>query len=145
MTQQRTEGADLMSSTTPKNAVARIHALAERTYGATTAQRLIDELTLELGGRIVVHKHQDLKPRRFVLRRYEDVTGVSGEGRVADGVLWPDRTASIRWREEHPSIVFWDRGRVSVEFIHGHGGATEIEWLDDADGTAIPTQAQGAD
>lgn len=69
--------------------------------------------------------------RRFVLRRHHDVTGVSGTGDVADGVLWPDGTASVRWRGEHPSVVHWDRGRLSVETIHGHGGATEIVWLDD--------------
>lgn len=69
-------------------------------------------------------------PRRFVLRRTVDVSGVSGTGDVADGVLWPDGTASVRWRGEHPSVVFWDRGQVSVDHIHGHGGATKIVWLD---------------
>jgi hypothetical protein len=67
---------------------------------------------------------------RFHLLRHRDVTGVSGEGIVADGILWPDGTASVRWRGEHPSIVFWDRGQVSVKRIHGHEGATEIVWDD---------------
>lgn len=134
-----------MSSTTPKSAVARIRALTERTYGAAKAQRLIDELTLELGGRTVIHTDQNLPPRRFVLRRTVDVSGISGTGDVADGVLWPDGTASVRWRGEHPSVVFWDRGRQSVEEIHGHQGRTEIVWLDDEDGTAIPAQTRGAD
>lgn len=70
--------------------------------------------------------------RRFVLRRHVDVSGISGTGDVADGVLWPDGSASIRWRGEHPSLVQWDRGRVSVEAIHGHAGATELVWLDAA-------------
>jgi hypothetical protein len=26
--------------------------------------------------------------------------------------------------------VFWDRGQLSVDHIHGHGGATEIIWDD---------------
>lgn len=69
-------------------------------------------------------------PRRFYLHRTEDPTGVSGTGYVADGVLWPDGTANIRWRGEHPSAVFWDHGQASVELIHGHGGATRIVWLD---------------
>lgn len=102
------------------SAVDELRAFAERVCDPETVQQLVDAATYELTGRIVVRKEHDLQPRRFVLRRYEDVSGISGEGRVADGVLWPDRTASIRWREEHPSIVFWDRGRVSVEFIHGH-------------------------
>lgn len=71
--------------------------------------------------------------RRFHLLRHHDVTGVSGEGIVADGILWPDGTASVRWRGEHPSIVFWDRGQLSVDHVHGHGGFTEIVWIDTED------------
>ncbi|WP_216651523.1 hypothetical protein [Actinomadura litoris] len=70
------------------------------------------------------------EPRRFQLVRHRDVTGVSGAGLVADGVLWPDGTASVRWRGEHPSIVFWDRGLESIERVHLHGGATVVRWLD---------------
>ncbi|MFI7010009.1 hypothetical protein [Streptomyces sp. NPDC050145] len=88
---------------------------------------------LFFGGRIVRADELLAPPRRFVLRRRVDVSGVSGTGDVADGVLWADGTASIRWRGEHPSVVFWDRGRVSVEAIHGHQGATEIVWLDQDD------------
>ena len=72
------------------------------------------------------------RPRVFRLVRDTDVTGISGEGHIADGVLWPDGTASVRWRGEHPSIVFWDRGRVSLEHVNGHKGLTRIEWLDAA-------------
>ena len=68
--------------------------------------------------------------RRFQLHRDVDITGVSGTGVVADGVLWPDGYVSIRWRGEHGSIVGWDRGMESVEKIHGHGGASRIVWLD---------------
>lgn len=70
-----------------------------------------------------------LNPRRFYLQRHHDVTGTSGSGRVADGVLWPDGTATIRWRGEHQSTVHWDRID-SAERVHGHGGATEIVWID---------------
>jgi len=69
------------------------------------------------------------EPRRFYLDRHTDVTGVSGTGRVADGVLWPDGTASLRWRGDRPSIVFWDR-MADAEHVHGHVGATRIVWLD---------------
>lgn len=71
----------------------------------------------------------DHPPRRFYLQRDVDVTGVSGTGRVADGVLWPDGTASVRWLGERPSTVHWDR-IADAEAIHGHGGATRIIWLD---------------
>jgi hypothetical protein len=68
-------------------------------------------------------------PRRFYLQRDIDITGASGTGHVADGVLWPDGTASVRWLGERPSIVHWDR-MDDAEAIHGHGGATRIVWLD---------------
>ncbi|MET9445044.1 hypothetical protein [Streptomyces sp. NPDC006610] len=69
-------------------------------------------------------------PRRFHLQRHHDVTGASGTGRVADGVLWPDGTASVRWRGDRPSIVFWDNGMADAETVHGHGGHTVIVWDD---------------
>ncbi|MEV8394801.1 MULTISPECIES: hypothetical protein [unclassified Streptomyces] len=124
-----------MTEDTPaRTAVDELRALALRSgVDGATVQQLLDDVTTELTGRTVVHRHQNLRPLRFVLRRHTDMSGISGEGSVADGVLWPDSTASVRWRGEHPSIVFWDRGRVSVEFIHGHVGATEVEFLDDAD------------
>jgi hypothetical protein len=121
-----------MTVRSPESAVDNLRMILHDVFADRPgAQQLLDDVTRELTGRTVVHRDQDVQPRRFVLRRTVDVSGVSGTGMVADGVLWPDGTASIRWREEHPSIVFWDRGRVSVEFIHGHGGATTIEWLDD--------------
>lgn len=70
------------------------------------------------------------EPRLFHLQRTTDATGVSGTGRVADGVLWPDRTVSIRWRGDRPSVVFWDRLE-DAEQVHGHGGATRIIWDDE--------------
>jgi hypothetical protein len=114
------------------------------------AQQLLDDVTRELTGRTVVHRDQDVQPRRFVLRRTVDVSGVSGIGDVADtrdvdGVLWPDGTAAVRWRGEHPSTVVWDRGRASVELIHGHGGATQIVWLDDEPADVPEQRLRGAD
>lgn len=72
----------------------------------------------------------DQLPHRFHLQRDTDVTGVSGTGIVALGVLWPDGTASVRWTGERPSIVFWDGGMADAEHVHGHGGATRIVWDD---------------
>ncbi|MFD7016065.1 hypothetical protein [Streptomyces sp. NPDC059928] len=70
-------------------------------------------------------------PRRFHLLRHRDVSGISGTGVVADGVLWPDGSASLRWRGDKPSSVHWDR-LTDAEAVHGHAGATEIVWLDEA-------------
>jgi hypothetical protein len=130
-----------MSSTEQQmTAVEALLAFARRAVDDEAAQALVDEATRELTGRTVVRPEQQLAPLRFVLRRRKDVSGISGLGDVADGVLWPDGTASVRWRGEHPSAVFWDRGRVSVEFIHGHQGATEVVFVDqDGDPLTAPT------
>ncbi|MFJ4418300.1 hypothetical protein [Streptomyces sp. NPDC088925] len=73
--------------------------------------------------------------RRFHLQRHRDITGVSGTGIVALGVLWPDGTASVRWLGDRPSTVFWD-SMDDAEAVHGHGGATEIVW-DDPEPTIV--------
>jgi hypothetical protein len=69
------------------------------------------------------------EPRRFYLDRRADVSGASGTGRVADGVLWPDGTVTIRRRGEHQSTVNWG-SLVSAEHVHSHKGATRIVFLD---------------
>jgi transcriptional regulator with XRE-family HTH domain len=69
-------------------------------------------------------------PRRFYLRRRVDVTGASGTGVVAHGVMWPDGTASVRWATERKSIVFWDGGFEDAEAVHGHAGATQLVFID---------------
>lgn len=82
------------------------------------------------------------RPRRFVLQRDEDETGVSGTGIVAEGVEFSDGTVALRWTSEWPtSVVFHERGMESVHAIHGHGGATEIVWVD---GEACPLCAEMA-
>lgn len=69
--------------------------------------------------------------RRFELHRDEDVTGVSGTGLVAEGIVCTDGVAVFRWLTEWPaSVVFHDRGLEAVEHVHGHGGKTRIVWLD---------------
>ncbi len=72
-------------------------------------------------------------PRAFVLQRNHDVSGVSGTGVVAEGVEFSDGTVALRWTSAWPtSVVFHDRGMESVRVIHGHSGATEIVYLDEA-------------
>jgi hypothetical protein len=67
--------------------------------------------------------------RRFRLQRDVDVSGISGTGVVADGVVFPDGVAVVRWRGERQSTVVWP-SIDDVEAIHGHGGATRIVWID---------------
>ncbi|PAU48560.1 hypothetical protein CK936_12525 [Streptomyces albireticuli] len=54
---------------------------------------------------------------------------------MADGVLWLDGTASLRWRGPRPSTVHWDRLDDAIA-VHGHGGATHVVWADTT--SAIP-------
>ncbi|MEV5942715.1 hypothetical protein [Streptomyces sp. NPDC051994] len=70
-------------------------------------------------------------PRRFHLLRHRDVSRISGTGIVALGVRWPDGTASVRWLGDKPSTVHWDHF-TDAEAVHGHAGATEIVWDDEA-------------
>ena len=67
--------------------------------------------------------------RRFVLNRNRDVSGVSGSGVVADGVVFDDGVAVLHWRGRwHTTEVL--RSVQDVVNIHGHDGATVIEYLD---------------
>ena len=70
------------------------------------------------------------KMRRFNLIRDKDVTGVSGTGLVAEGVVFSDNHAAIRWvaGEDHSTVV-WD-DIASINRIHGHDGLTRIVWID---------------
>lgn len=68
--------------------------------------------------------------RRFRLIRSEDVSGISGIGHVADGVLFEDGKVVTRWRSEVAQTCVWD-SIGDVEAIHGHNGMTRIEWIDD--------------
>jgi len=68
--------------------------------------------------------------KRFLLERLTDVSGVSGIGIVAEGVAFTDGSAVIHWiAGEHHSTVVWPAIE-GVEAIHGHGGATQIVWID---------------
>lgn len=69
--------------------------------------------------------------RRFQLHRDVDVTGVSGKGVVAEGVEFSDGVVVMRWLGEWPTSIVWhDRGIESVRYVHGHGGATRLVWID---------------
>ncbi|WP_386674968.1 hypothetical protein [Streptomonospora salina] len=65
--------------------------------------------------------------------READETGVSGTGAVAEGVRFSDGTVAVRWMSEYASTVFWPD--IDTAFaVHGHDGATRLEWRDPADG-----------
>lgn len=69
------------------------------------------------------------KPRRFLLIRDEDKTGLSGTGVVAEGIEFTDGSCAMRWLSPVGSTCFYNSIK-AVEYIHGHGGATRAVFAD---------------
>jgi hypothetical protein len=70
-------------------------------------------------------------PRVFVLVRHRDVSGVSGTGVVAEGTVWSDGSACLRWPGRHGAAAFWPGGVQAIEAVHRHHGSTQVRYLDD--------------
>lgn len=68
-------------------------------------------------------------PRLFVLRRDDDVSGVSGLGGVAEGVEFSDGTVVLRWLRAGGSTAVYD-SLARMVAIHGHDGRTRVVWFD---------------
>lgn len=69
-------------------------------------------------------------PRRFALHRRYDVTGVSGTGTIAFGTLYPSGRVTLAWVcSDVRSVSVYD-DVAEVEQVHGHGGLTDIRWID---------------
>jgi hypothetical protein len=67
--------------------------------------------------------------RRFLLDRDVDVSGVSGTGVVAEGVVFTDGTVVIRWTVEYRSTAIY-ASVADLMAIHGHDGSTRMHWVD---------------
>lgn len=68
--------------------------------------------------------------QRFKLVRSADVSGVSGVGTVAYGVVFPDGKTVLWWDTDWHTVGLYASPTELIE-IHGHDGATTIEWIDD--------------
>lgn len=88
-----------------------------------------------------------MSQKRFNLVRDEDVSGISGTGLVAEGVEFSDGTVALRWldagvsqenraRGVRPTTVMHE-SVASVVALHGHNGATYVEYVDGHDGHEI--------
>lgn len=66
--------------------------------------------------------------RLFYLRRLIDISGVSGIGRVAEGVVFDDGTVALRWLSSHRSVEVWPTLGDMIA-IHGHGGKSVVEMI----------------
>lgn len=67
--------------------------------------------------------------RRFHLQRDKDESGISGIGKVAEGVEMEDGTIVMQWLSHKPSLGIF-RNLKHLRDIHGHGGNTKIIWID---------------
>lgn len=71
----------------------------------------------------------DQLPRRFVLDRRKDISGISGTGVVARGVEFHDGAAVLRWCVGRKSTAIYD-SMDDLVAIHGHDGSTQVRWID---------------
>lgn len=68
--------------------------------------------------------------KRFHLEREADVSGISGCGVVAFGVIFADGQIALHWEGLHSSINIY-RSVDDLLFIHGHEGLTRIVFDDE--------------
>ena len=74
---------------------------------------------------------EDLKMiRTFYLHRKKDVSGVSGTGFVAQGVVFQSGSVVIEWTVLPHTIAIHD-SIDSLLQVHGHGGNTVIVWTEE--------------
>ena len=72
----------------------------------------------------------DGRMRRFNLVRHDDVSGVSGVGRVAQGIEFDSGEVEMCWLGTY-RIVEHAPNIHAIVAVHGHGGKTVVEWLDE--------------
>lgn len=65
--------------------------------------------------------------RLFYFEREKDISGVSGTGRVLEGIEFTDGTVAIRWLSERSSTAIY-KNIQEFEEIHSHGGLGHIVW-----------------
>lgn len=70
--------------------------------------------------------------RRFYLERSVDASGVSGTGKVAEGIEFDTGDVVICWLTSTSSIGVY-RNIKAVRAIHGHGNQTKVVWIDEDD------------
>lgn len=71
----------------------------------------------------------NMSMRRFHFERAKDVSGISGCGIVACGVLFDDGQVAVHWTGAHSSINIY-KSMDDVIYVHGHDGCTRIVFDD---------------
>jgi hypothetical protein len=70
-------------------------------------------------------KRRQVVLRVFQLLRDEDISGVSGVGCVAVGVVFPSGRVVLEWLGARRSFEIFDQIE-HVDHVHGHGGKTRV-------------------
>jgi hypothetical protein len=98
--------------------------VGERGTNRVTAGRCVDE--------------EPRAARLFRLERNEDVSGQTGLGVVAQGVVFPSGKVALCWEAPPHAVAVY--GRIEdVERVHGHSGRTLVVFQDpDRDRTFEP-------
>jgi len=68
--------------------------------------------------------------RTFHVYRDEDVSGVSGTGVIAEGVLFSNGKVFVNWLSMHKVVEMADSVAEWLA-VHGHDGKTRIVWDDE--------------
>lgn len=74
-------------------------------------------------------KQHKVKCRRFYLLRKEDESGVSGTGIVAEGVEFDSGMCALSFTSSYQHVNVYANMH-ALEAVHGHGGKTEVVFVD---------------
>ena len=80
--------------------------------------------------------------RTFHVYRDEDVSGVSGTGMIAEGVMFSSGRVFVNWLSMHKIVEMAD-SVAEWQAVHGHEGKTKILWDDEVDETEEETVEVG--
>lgn len=70
--------------------------------------------------------------RRFCLQRNVDETGISGTGRVLDGVLFRNGQVAWTWNSPHVTMTISPSMENFLALhVDGHPGCAELVWVDE--------------
>lgn len=93
---------------------------------------------------VIVRPAPARRPRRGLIIRKVDVTGISGLGVIAEFCVFSDNFTLIRWLggppQNQPKHEVYDNPGIDPFIqISGHNGNTDIVWLDEEEpGTEVP-------
>jgi hypothetical protein len=66
--------------------------------------------------------------RQFILVQSKDVTGTSGTGIVAEGVVFEDGQAVLKWLRKPYSLGVYPSLKNLLD-VHGHEGNTQVRFV----------------